>query len=105
MPADTGRRSSSLIRWAIYSQVAAIVVAGGFSYTEQFGIWRETIRAAEMYVALLLILSGVAFFVCPLLMLVALFRTDADPWQKIGLIVLEAGLILAHMTAFLPMVQ
>lgn len=83
--------------------LVGIVLSAGFTYADvhrmQISGLVELIYIPLIFVALLSLL------ICPVLMLLALARSNASPEKKFGVFFLELALVAIHCFVLLPAVQ
>lgn len=90
-------------RISVYIHLASIAVCVAFSLADRgLFISPNASRWALTYFDLLLAPALLAWIVCPVITLVATYRSNARPWQFRLAVVTESILVAAQAVAILP---
>jgi hypothetical protein len=84
-----------LLRILIYSQIVWIAIVGLMA--------RELIHFPGGGIAYLI--AGAAQLIFPILVFIAVWRSNHSADRKFALVLIEVGLLIAYMIAFIPAVQ
>ncbi|GAA4448451.1 hypothetical protein [Novipirellula rosea] len=99
-PSRDGTRA---VRIAIYSHLVIVALTGiAMTHDTRSVIWSER---WEPFLELALLIGLIGLFICPVMLLVAVWRSSLSPFRRFAALAVGGGIVFAHFIALIPSVQ
>ncbi|EGF24503.1 hypothetical protein RBWH47_05313 [Rhodopirellula baltica WH47] len=99
----TSTTGNRFIRITIYTHLVIVALTGlAMTHDTQSVIWSP---AWEPILEIALLIGLLGLFVCPVVLLVAVWRSSLSPSRRFAALAVGGGIAFAHLIALLPSVQ